>query len=105
MTDIETWIQSPAALALAKTLLHSLWQGAITAFVLAACLRFIRSARLRYSAACTALVVIVALSIATFLYVAPSADRAESRRVLFPGFAHLNPDDAEGRAAGTSQSV
>ena len=36
MTHIEIWIQSPLALALAKTLLHSFWQAGIVAVALAA---------------------------------------------------------------------
>ena len=70
---ITIWLQSGPALALAKTLLHSLWQSAIAAFLLAACLRFIQSARLRYAAACGALGAIVVASIGTFVFLAPTA--------------------------------
>jgi GWxTD domain-containing protein len=70
---ITTWLQSSAALTLAITLLHSLWQSAVAALLLAACLRFTQSARVRYAAACGALAAIVVAAIGTFVFLAPSA--------------------------------
>ncbi len=50
-------MNTPAAQALAHTLLHSLWEGAVIALFLAAILQMCRSssARLRYALACAAL--------------------------------------------------
>jgi GWxTD domain-containing protein len=88
MTHIEIWIQSPLALAMAKTLLHSLWQAALVAFALGVCLPFVHSARLRYVAGCAALVAVVALSTGTFVLVAPaSAGRRTVQPVVYPDFA------------------
>ena len=80
MTQIQTWIQSPTAIAVARTLLHSLWQAALAAFALAFGLRFIHSSRIRYAAACIALSAIVFLSIGTFVVVAPQALLERSSR-------------------------
>jgi GWxTD domain-containing protein len=82
MTQIQTWIQSPAAIAVAHTLLHSFWQAALAAFALAFALWFIRSSRIRYSAACVALSAIGSLSIGTFVIVLPEAVLERSTRDL-----------------------
>jgi len=88
MTYIDTWIQSEAALAIAKTLLHSLWEGSLAALVLAASLRLIRTSHRRYAAACATLVVIVAAAIGTFFLMAPSAaNRTQPTRVFDAGLA------------------
>ena len=73
MTHIQIWIESPVALAMAKTLLHSLWQATLAAFALAMCLRLTRSARVRYAAALAALIVIIPVSTVTFMVVKPKA--------------------------------
>src|SRR5262245_28547471 len=82
MTQIQTWIQSPAAIAVALTLLHSFWQAALAAFALAFVLRFIHSSRIRYVAACVALSTIDVLSIGTFVIVAPETVLERSARDL-----------------------
>ena len=56
MTALETWLQTPLAMAAGWALFHSLWEGAIIAVVLAAALAFTRSVRARYTAACLAIV-------------------------------------------------
>jgi GWxTD domain-containing protein len=71
MTHLETWIESRTALAIAMTLLHSLWQSGLVATVLAVSLHFIHSSRARYAAACIALTALVAASIGTFIVLAP----------------------------------
>jgi beta-lactamase regulating signal transducer with metallopeptidase domain len=57
----------PFAQAIGWTLLHLLWQGALVAGLLAAALPLLagRSANLRYALSCAALVLIVALGVAT----------------------------------------
>ena len=87
MTQIEIWIQSPLALTLAKTLLHSLWQAGLVAFAMAAGHQFVQSARLRYVAGCAALVTVIAFSIGTFVILAPaSAGRHSLQPVVYPDF-------------------
>ncbi len=92
MIHLEDWIQTPAALAIGRTLLHSLWQALVAAIVLAACLPFIKKSSVRYGAACMALITIVAGSFGTFLLVIPaSGGRAQFQRSLFPAFAVSDP--------------
>jgi GWxTD domain-containing protein len=79
MTQIQIWIQSPAAIALARTLLHSLWQAAMAAFALAFGLRFFRTSRIRYVAACAALVAIVFVSVGTLILVVPPLQLSQER--------------------------
>jgi GWxTD domain-containing protein len=100
MTHIEIWIQSPLALATGKTLLHSLWQAGFVACALAAGLRFIHSARLRYVAGCAALVAAIVLSVGTFVILAPvPAGPHTLKPVVYPDFAAPVLDSA---AAGKS---
>src|SRR5579872_1548238 len=63
---LEHWIQSRAAAALGWTLAHSLWQGAIAALALMAIVWLTRSARVRYGAACLALLALFASFVVTF---------------------------------------
>jgi GWxTD domain-containing protein len=60
MTPIETWVQTPLAQAIGWTLVHSLWEGALVALVLAAAFGAMRSSRGRYAAACLALLAMLA---------------------------------------------
>ena len=59
MTWLELWTQTPLAKALAWTLLHTLWEGAAAALLLAAALYALRSPRARYAAACMALLALL----------------------------------------------
>ena len=59
MRLLQMWVATPLAQAVGWTLLHSLWQGAITAAALAAALGAMRSARHRYAAAWVAMLVMV----------------------------------------------
>jgi GWxTD domain-containing protein len=101
MTRIETWIQSPLPTALAKTLLHSLWEAGLAAFALAACLRFIRSSRLRYAVACTALAATIVISAGTFTFLEPAAFQGQPHRFLSLGW----PLQGAGAPAGTVGDV
>jgi beta-lactamase regulating signal transducer with metallopeptidase domain len=60
VTLVETWVQTPLAQAIGWTLVHSLWEGAVVALVLAAALWAIRSSRARYAAACLAMLAMLA---------------------------------------------
>jgi GWxTD domain-containing protein len=71
MTLLEAWIQTPPASAAGWTLLHSLWEGALIACVLAAALLVIRSPRSRYAAALLAMLAMVASFGGTFIHLVP----------------------------------
>ena len=60
MNLLEAWVATPLAGAVGWTLLHSLWQGAMISATLAAVLAATRSPRIRYAAACVAMLVMVA---------------------------------------------
>ncbi|MBI1358277.1 MAG: GWxTD domain-containing protein [Acidobacteria bacterium] len=65
--SLEGWVQTPFAQALGAALLHSLWQGAAVAALLAGALwRCRESARLRHDLALAALVAMPALFLGTF---------------------------------------
>lgn len=75
MTTLELWIQyltqSDAAKALGWTLLHSLWEGAAIALLLAMVFAIARSSRVRYSAACLAMLALLVGFGATLYRLAP----------------------------------
>jgi GWxTD domain-containing protein len=84
MTPLDVWVQTPAAKALGWTLVHSLWEGAAIALVLAAALCVIRSSRGRYAAACLAMLVLMAGFGLTFTRMLPrdSGQRAAALEAL-----------------------
>src|ERR1035441_5339131 len=89
MTPIETWVQTPLAQAIGWTLVHSLWEGALVALVLAVALWAMRSSRARYAAACLAMLVMLAGFGFTFTRVMPRrpghiATVVNARGALFP---------------------
>ena len=67
------WVQAPGAAALGRTLLHSLWEGAAVALALAAVLTTVRSSRVRYGAACAAMIVLLGGLVVTFARLAPES--------------------------------
>ena len=70
MTALEHFVSSPLAHAISWAILHSLWQGAVCAALLAMVILAIRSARIRYAAACTVMLVMLvafAFTLAHFL--------------------------------------
>jgi bla regulator protein blaR1 len=92
MTQIYNWMQTDAVLAIAKTLLHSLWQSGLAAVVLAVVLRFSVSSRIRYAAGCVALLVIVGVSIGTFFNLVPAKTNIDSTRAVPFGWSSRNLD-------------
>ena len=56
--------------AIGWALIHSLWQGAVVALILALVLRVLRSSSVRYAASCVALCVAVAAPVATCVWLA-----------------------------------
>jgi GWxTD domain-containing protein len=60
MNLLQNWVETPGATALVWTLIHSLWEGAAVALLLAAALCVLRGSRARYAAACIALLILLA---------------------------------------------
>src|SRR5260370_11858675 len=60
MNLLQNWVETPGATALVWTLIHSLWEGAAVALLLAVALCVLRGSRARYAAACIALLVLLA---------------------------------------------
>ncbi|HVV47700.1 MAG TPA: GWxTD domain-containing protein [Bryobacteraceae bacterium] len=60
MTGVEYWAGTPLAAAIGRTLLHSLWEGAAVALLLAIVLGTVRRPLVRYAAACAAMVAMAA---------------------------------------------
>jgi GWxTD domain-containing protein len=71
MTAMESLIHTPLAEALGWTLFHSLWEGAVVAGLLVMTLSMVRSSRVRYGAACLAMLGIVAAFGFTFFRLTP----------------------------------
>ena len=80
MKLLETWVQTPLAGAVGWTVLHSLWEGALIAALLAAALLATRSPRIRYGAACVAMLVTLLACCLTFLHLMPEV--AQNHRAL-----------------------
>jgi GWxTD domain-containing protein len=83
MTMLEVWMQGSSAKALGWTLVHSLWEGAAVALVLAVLLGVARSSRVRYWAACCAMVALLVGFGATLYRVMPR-DAGVARQAPIP---------------------
>jgi TonB family protein len=79
MKPLEMWLASPWAQAVGWTLIHSLWQGIVVAAGLATLSR-IRSARVRYAAACLAMLIILTGTGATFIHLMPDPPHSVHNR-------------------------
>jgi GWxTD domain-containing protein len=91
MTWLELWTQTPLAKALAWTLLHSLWEGAAVALLLAAALCALRSPRARYVAACAALLALLAAFTITLARLWPAgAAPAAQHMAPLPGLPQID---------------
>lgn len=82
MTLLHALVHTPFAGALGWTIFHSLWEGAVAALVLAVALSVIRSSRVRYCAACIALLAIVAAFAVTLWRAIPVGPEAHATVVL-----------------------
>src|SRR5438067_1538308 len=67
-------------IAMAWTLMHSLWQGSIGALLVAVLFRATRSSDVRYRLACIALFAVFASFVATFVYYASSSSEISGSR-------------------------
>jgi GWxTD domain-containing protein len=85
MSALEHFIGSPVAGAIGWALLHSLWEGAIISALLAAALLGVRSARVRYAAACAAmLAMLMAFGLSIILSMPSHAESARPLHVSAP---------------------
>lgn len=68
MRLLEIWTTQPFFQALGWALIHSIWQGTAVALVLASAMLHLRrrSANVRYAACCAAMILMLALPVATF---------------------------------------
>ena len=71
MNPLQSFVNSQLAEAIGWAVLHSLWQGALAASLLGTVLLSVRSARVRYGAACVAMLAAVAAFAATFVHFLP----------------------------------
>jgi len=85
-------LQSATAATLGRTLLHSLWEGAAIALMLAIVLWVVRSPRLRYAMACGAMLALLAGMIVTFAQLFPQ-EPAHLHLTGFGNHAALPPWD------------
>jgi GWxTD domain-containing protein len=95
MNLLEIWVNQPAAAALGWTLVHSIWEGAAVAVVLAAALWVLRSSRARYAASCLALLALLAAFAITFSRMMPEH---QIRFAAGTGAAHIPPFDEQSRS-------
>src|SRR6185437_7842315 len=95
MTGVEYWAGTPVAAAIGRTLLHSLWEGAAVALMLAMVLASVRRPLARYAAACIAMLAIVAAIGVTLAVVWPQP----AMRFAFPHAAPAGPAAGGGLAS------
>jgi GWxTD domain-containing protein len=101
MTMLDIWMQSSSAKALGWTLVHSLWEGLAIALVLAVVLGVARSARVRYWAACFAMIAMLAGFGATFYRVMPREAGIAPKAPIPAVAVALTPDDGPIGITGT----
>jgi GWxTD domain-containing protein len=103
MRLFDLWVHGEFAKALGWTLLHSLWEGAAIALALALVLGIARSSRVRYGAACLAMVAMLIGFGGTFWRLAPLERSAVITRAHdLPLPANAATDDKPSPHAGAS---
>ena len=98
MRLLESVVGTPLASAVGWTLLHSLWEGAILAVALAAVLMATWSPRVRYAAACAAMLVMLGGFGVTFVRMLPEGvqNARAAKKPPFPAWnVATNQDGAE----------
>ncbi len=92
MIALANLVSTHWAKALGATLFHSLWEGAVVAIALALALRMIRDARLRYAAACAAMLAILTGFACTLFILMPV--RTATGALMAVGFPSAPPAGA-----------
>lgn len=94
MSVLEHFVGSPLAGAIGWALLHSLWEGAIIAALLATALMALRTPRARYAAACAAMLAMLATFLVSIIYLAPKhVESVRSLNVPAPLWSALSEAD------------
>src|SRR5690242_4015924 len=90
LLDLAT--RTPISDAVGWTVFHSLWEGIVIAAVLAALLAAVRSPRIRYAAACLALLAMLASFIVTLIHFLPESGRGAGSlvKVTLPPWRQLS---------------
>jgi len=83
MTFLDALVRTASAKAVGWTLVHSLWEGAAIALLLAFVLAIARSSRVRYAAACFAMLALLT-GFAVTLYRLMPRQTSRSAAVLLP---------------------
>ena len=94
MSILEFMVRSDSAKALGWTLVHSLWEGAVVAFALAVVLAIARSSRVRYAAACLAMLGLLAGFSVTLYELKPREIGRSAPVLLLPRPANHSVDTA-----------
>ena len=108
MNPLDAFLSGPMGHALGWTLLHSVWQGALVALLLAPALYLLRGrpAQARYAAACAALALLMALPVATFCVLLPGAAETTATTALAePAPAQPPGTVASGSAAAGAMTM
>jgi hypothetical protein len=88
MTFLDAWVRTASAKAVGWTLVHSLWEGAVIALALAIVLAVARSSRVRYAAACLAMLgLLVGFGVTLYRLMPGESSRPPAARLPLP----LNP--------------
>lgn len=97
MSVLEHFVGSPMAGAIGWALLHSLWEGAIISALLATALMAFRSPRARYSAACAAMLAMLATFVLSIIYLVPKyPGSVRPFNVPTPSWSTLSDGDNSG---------
>jgi GWxTD domain-containing protein len=101
MTMFDVWVQGSSAKAVGWTLVHSLWEGAVVALVLAVVLGVARSSRVRYWAASIAMLAMLGGFGATFYRMMPRETGIAAKAPIPAAAVALAADDAPIGITGT----
>lgn len=111
MNGLETLLANPFLQALGWALVHFIWQGAAVALLYAGLATLLRrrAANLRYSVACMAMLVMLALPVATVLIIERSGaqtakDESLSRRANGPPAGVMTLSDGRAQASSNEAS-
>lgn len=106
MSWIEVWTGSPLAAALGWVVLHSVWQGAALAALLATVLGVLRSSPARYAACCAGMIATAVASAATLFLMLPAPVQSHSAPTpgAFPPW-NIRVEEAFSAAGGAGLSA
>jgi len=103
MRFLESWITTSSAEAVGRTLLHFIWEGALIALLLTLVFWCTRAARVRYAAACVAMLAMPIAFGVTLWRSAP--DQIVQRQISIPRFPTLAAVPSSPAAAPSEKPV